>query len=250
MDLAATDALLTTTRSVRKRLDLGRPVEPELLEECLEIALQAPTGSNSQGWQFVFVTEQAKKDRIAELYAQVWETYKTMPVAIHNLHRDSADSSLVASQERSTSSAEYLAANLANVPVMLIPCVAGRVDAPEVAERGNFAMAATYGSISAVTFVTCTRYLDSNGVAWSGHLVAAMALMESPAIIIGLLLFRVFGQEQKKNQHHQHQAAGAVLQHQLDTLLDEQPCLVVDDGLNTRRPAAAVVLEPALEDLR
>lgn len=53
------------------------------------------------------------------------------------------------------------------------------------------ALAATYGSISAVTFVTCTSYLDVSGVPWSGHLVAAMALMESPAIIVGLLLYRV-----------------------------------------------------------
>jgi len=45
------DQLLTTTRSVRKRLDLERPVEREVLEECLDVALQAPTGSNNQGWQ-------------------------------------------------------------------------------------------------------------------------------------------------------------------------------------------------------
>ena len=59
IDLKAADELLTTTRSVRKRLDLARPVPPELLEECIEIALQAPTGSNSQGWQFLFVTDAA-----------------------------------------------------------------------------------------------------------------------------------------------------------------------------------------------
>lgn len=58
------------------------------------------------------------------------------------------------------------------------------------------AMAATYGSISAVTFVTCTSYLDVNNIEWSGYLVAAMALMESPAIIIGLLLYRMFSQEE------------------------------------------------------
>lgn len=53
------------------------------------------------------------------------------------------------------------------------------------------ATAATYGSISAVTFVTCTSYLDAQGIAWSGYLVAAMALMESPAIIVGLMLYRL-----------------------------------------------------------
>ena len=57
MDLATVDDLLTTTRSVRKRLDLSRPVEPEVLERCIEIAFQAPTGSNAQGWHFVLVTD-------------------------------------------------------------------------------------------------------------------------------------------------------------------------------------------------
>jgi hypothetical protein len=51
------------------------------------------------------------------------------------------------------------------------------------------AVAATYGSVSAVTFVTAAGYLDIQGVDWSGYLVAAMALMESPAIIIGILLY-------------------------------------------------------------
>jgi hypothetical protein len=54
------------------------------------------------------------------------------------------------------------------------------------------AVAATYGSISAVTFVACTSYLNAVSVAWSGHMVAAMALMESPAIIIGILLYRSY----------------------------------------------------------
>ena len=60
------DEVLTTTRSVRKRLDFDSPVEREVIEECLEIALQAPTGSNSQGWQWMFIDDQAKKDAIAD----------------------------------------------------------------------------------------------------------------------------------------------------------------------------------------
>ena len=62
------DEVLTTTRAVRKRLDFDRPVEREVIEECLQIALQAPTGSNSQGWQWIFVTDQAKKEALAEIY--------------------------------------------------------------------------------------------------------------------------------------------------------------------------------------
>ena len=137
------DELLSTTRAVRKRLDFDRPVPMDVLEECMNIAVQAPTGSNAQGWQFMFVTDQAKKDRIAEIYAQVWEIYKTMHVAIHHLHKDSGDQSLVSSQERSTSSAEYLAANKAKAPALLIPCIEGRIESPEIAGGGNFAQAAT-----------------------------------------------------------------------------------------------------------
>lgn len=55
------DEVLTTTRSVRKRLDFDRPVEREIVEECLELALQAPTGSNSQGWHWVVIEDAAKK---------------------------------------------------------------------------------------------------------------------------------------------------------------------------------------------
>lgn len=162
------DELLSTTRAVRKRLDFDRPVPMAVLEECMNIAVQAPTGSNAQGWQFMFVTDQAKKDRIAEIYAQVWEIYKTMPVAIHHLHKESGDESLVSSQERSTSSAEYLAANMAKAPALLIPCIAGRIDAPEMAGGGNFVGAATYGSIIPATwsFMLAAR-ARGLGTAWT-----------------------------------------------------------------------------------
>lgn len=72
------------------------------------------------------------------------------------------------------------------VPVLVFFLVRKRLPAADAA-----AVAATYGSISAVTFVTCTSYLDANAIPWGGHLVAAMALMESPAIIIGILLYRL-----------------------------------------------------------
>jgi nitroreductase len=62
------DELLSTTRTVRKRLDLARPVERELIEECLDLAFQAPTGGNLQGWHFVLVTEPDRKKALASLY--------------------------------------------------------------------------------------------------------------------------------------------------------------------------------------
>jgi nitroreductase len=67
MDLNTVDHLLTTTRSVRKRLDTTRPVEPEVIEQCIEIAIQAPTGANRQGWHFMVVTDPDKRRKIAEL---------------------------------------------------------------------------------------------------------------------------------------------------------------------------------------
>ena len=68
MDLTTVDKLLTTTRSVRKRLDLSRPVEPGILQQCLDIAIQAPTGGNRQGYHFVVVTDAAKRAELAAIY--------------------------------------------------------------------------------------------------------------------------------------------------------------------------------------
>ena len=74
LNLSALD-LLTTTRSVRQRLDLTRAVPTELIRQCIEIALQAPSGSNSQRWHFVVITDAVKKRAIADLYRQAWRAY-------------------------------------------------------------------------------------------------------------------------------------------------------------------------------
>ena len=75
------DEVLTTTRSVRKRLDFDKPVPHEVLMECLELALQAPTGSNSQGWQWVFVDDPEKKKAIADIYLRHARVYLKTPAA-------------------------------------------------------------------------------------------------------------------------------------------------------------------------
>jgi nitroreductase len=159
------DELLSTTRAVRKRLDLDREVPVDVLKECLELAVQAPSGSNAQGWQFVFVTDAEKKARIGELYAQAFSVYRDMPFAIHKLHADSDDAKLKASQTRSTASAEFLSENMGRVPAMLIPCIAGRTDAP-----GMNAMAATsqLGSVipAAWSFMLAAR-ARGLGTAWT-----------------------------------------------------------------------------------
>ncbi len=121
------DELLTTTRAVRKRLDFDRPLELSVIRECLEIALQAPSGSNAQGWQFMVVTDAAKRKALAELYKKAWAVYETMPVAAHHVH--AGDPSMKEVQERVVSSAEFLSRNLERAPAFLIPCLTPRLDA-------------------------------------------------------------------------------------------------------------------------
>jgi hypothetical protein len=77
--------LLTTTRAVRKRLDLTRPVEREVIEECISIAQQAPTASNMQNWHFVVITDPTKKTKLAELFRKGWETYIKRPTSVNNI---------------------------------------------------------------------------------------------------------------------------------------------------------------------
>lgn len=141
LNLSANE-VLTTTRAVRKRLDFDQPVEMSVLRECLDIALQAPSGSNSQGWHFVIVTDAAKKAAIAELYLKAFDDYEAGPAQPTKQHLD--DPSMAPTQERVLSSARYLADNMAHVPAMLIPCCAGRTDTPGLPQG---VLASIYGSI-------------------------------------------------------------------------------------------------------
>jgi nitroreductase len=131
------EQLLTTTRSVRQRLDLTRPVPSELIRECIEIAVQAPTGSNRQGWQWVVVTDPSKRKFIGERYRESWYTYAASgrpEYAEGDPRRQQAP--------RLLTSARYLADHMAEVPAMVIPCIEGRADG-----QPNMAMAGLYGSI-------------------------------------------------------------------------------------------------------
>jgi len=136
------DEVLTTTRAVRKRLDFDRPVEMSVLRECLDIATQAPSGSNSQGWHFVLVTDPDKKKAIADYYLEAFDAYQVSPNRPTMQHLD--DPAMAATQERILDSARFLADNLARVPVLFIPCCAGRPDAPGM---NLMAQASVFGSI-------------------------------------------------------------------------------------------------------
>lgn len=138
------DELLTTTRAVRKRLDLSRPVDMEVIKECLEIALQAPTASNSQTWHFIVVTDAEQKEKLTELYRKSMEAYRDSPAAANRLGGD--DQEYAAVQERVVSSAIYLAMHLQEVPVFIIPCLWGRMEAVG-GENAVLYQASAYGSI-------------------------------------------------------------------------------------------------------
>ncbi len=118
------DELLTTTRAVRKRLDLARPVELEVIKECLEVALQAPTGGNAQRWHFVVVTDAGKREALAELYRRSFAVYRDSPTSAGALHAD--DPVRGPQQKRVMDSASYLAEHMHEVPVHVIPCAEGR----------------------------------------------------------------------------------------------------------------------------
>ncbi|TFV56834.1 nitroreductase family protein [Mycobacterium sp. PS03-16] len=125
------DEVLTTTRSVRKRLDLEKPVPREVLMECLDIALQAPTGSNSQGWQWVFVEDPEKKKAIADIYRVAATPYLEAPKPEFGDSRDERTPKVV-------DSAKYLNDHLHEVPVMLIPCLEGRPDGAPAGMSAGF----------------------------------------------------------------------------------------------------------------
>lgn len=116
------DELLTTTRAVRKRLDLERPVPPEVINECLDLAIQAPTGGNQQTWRWVVVTDADKRKALAEMYREAWN------VVYKNQGEDAmaeARPEIEDQQRRVYRSADFLADNLERVPVHVIPCILG-----------------------------------------------------------------------------------------------------------------------------
>ena len=125
MDLSTVDRLLTTTRSVRKRLDFERLVEPEIIQECLDIAIQAPSGSNRQGWHFMVVTDAAKRAKLGELYKKSFKLYAE--------HRQQNAPNYPENDPRATQAARvfksafYLARNMSKAPVHIIPCIEDRL---------------------------------------------------------------------------------------------------------------------------
>jgi len=135
-DLTQTDKLLTTTRAVRKRLDLTRPVPVDLIADCIRVATQAPAGANIQRWRWLVVDDPDKKAGIAELYRRAYAPYIEMQrTAVDQTGRQDAGAIM--------DSSDYLATVLEQVPALVIPCQFGRLDPAQSTQE----TAGYYGSI-------------------------------------------------------------------------------------------------------
>lgn len=148
MDLGTVDHLLTTTRTVRRRLDLERAVDREVVLECLRLAIQAPTGSNLQNWRWVVVTDEALREKVGDVYGRAIGPYN----AFWDQSIDRGNKSL----RRVVDSSIFLEEILAKVPVLVIPCALGTTAQSEAFFEGlgyggrslrNMVASGFYGSI-------------------------------------------------------------------------------------------------------
>ena len=121
------DELLTTTRAVRKRLDLTRPVDRAVVEECIEIAMQAPSGSNRQTWQFVLVDDPDTKLALAEIYRSVFDAFRPRPRRRHTARTTPGSSA----REAVNAPAKHLRDHYHEVPVLLVAFQLGLPDEPQ-----------------------------------------------------------------------------------------------------------------------
>jgi nitroreductase len=163
------ETVLTTTRAVRKRLDLSRSVPRDVVLDCVRVAMQAPTGSNAQGWRFVVVTDGDKRRRLAELYREGGADY--LRLAAQNVKDEQTD--------RVYRSALYLMDVLERVPVHVVPCTMGRQDG-----AANPLAAPFYGSIfpAVWSFMLAARARGLGTVLTTLHLFRE----ESAAELLGI----------------------------------------------------------------
>jgi nitroreductase len=142
------EQLLTTTRAVRKRLDFYRPVEMEVLRECVEIATQAPSGSNIQPWRMIFITDAQKRQRIADLYRDAFKLYRNAAVpGIWQAFEERGHGQQI---QRISESAEYLVEHLHEVPVFVIPCLisgSNPLTPPRLENAANYLAAPMWASV-------------------------------------------------------------------------------------------------------
>lgn len=138
------DELLSTTRAVRKRLDLDRPVPRRLIEECVDLATQAPTGRNRQRWHFIVVTDPERRRLVADLFRRALMTGGGAPPTERDLRRMYAHPG---SMERISDGFRHLYDNIHRVPAFVVPAVEGRTDRASVLDQSM-----TWGSILPATW--------------------------------------------------------------------------------------------------
>ncbi|MCU0311117.1 MAG: nitroreductase family protein [Acidimicrobiales bacterium] len=181
MDTEATDHLLTTTRAVRRRLDLDRPVDPAVLLDCLRIATQAPTASNDRNWRWVVVTDPDRRAALADLYRASGADYLAR----------AAETETDPQTRRVYESALALTETLHRVPVHVIPCIERRFDG-----AANPIAASAYGSIlpAAWSFLLALRSRGLGSVWTTLHLFReqeAAELLGIPDHVTQVALFPV-----------------------------------------------------------
>jgi nitroreductase len=181
VDTSAVDELLTTTRAVRKRLDLTRPVDRDVILECIRLAMQAPTASNAKHWRWVVITDPDKRAAIAEIYRSIGADYLA----------HAATNTTDPQTRRVYQSALALTETLAKVPVHVIPCLEGRFDGAD-----HVVAASAWASIipAGWSFLLALRSRSLGSVWTTMHLAKEQEVAELlgiPATVTQAALFPV-----------------------------------------------------------
>jgi nitroreductase len=176
------DHVLLTTRAVRRRLDLHRPVEMEVLRECFELAQQAPTQSDTQGFHFIVVTDKGQREALGDLFRRGHAIYKSSPDGVYGLKHSELNQE--ATRLRIMNSLEYLADHIHEVPVHVVPCVVG-----STAGKPPAGISALMGSVipAAWSFMLAARSRGL-GTCWTNlHLLLAEEADEVLGLPVGVM---------------------------------------------------------------
>lgn len=131
------DEVLSTTRAVRRRLDLTRPVELDIIQECLELAIQAPTPGGMQNWHFIIVTDPVQRRDLANVYRKSTLAPGGQGDFIQQMLDNIQDAEEKASMVKKIASAQYLTEHLHEVPVLVVPCIEGRTENMSMVENAS-----------------------------------------------------------------------------------------------------------------
>jgi len=145
------DWVLTTTRAVRRRLDLERPVDLDLVVECLDLALQAPTGGDIQGWRWIVITEPDTKALVRDIYLDA------LTAASDGRRQRPADGS----DDRMMEGAWHLATHLDRVPVLVLACIRGRMTPATTPAQASALFGSIYPAVWSLQLALRSRGLAS-----------------------------------------------------------------------------------------